>query len=78
MSGVTSSAMVCSSESSMFDSSRGSIGSGVLQEHSAYGQLTRDDDSEDLIVDLSTGSFIPMNLQSWTLMMEVTDKLGKL
>ncbi|CCD23699.1 uncharacterized protein NDAI_0C00380 [Naumovozyma dairenensis CBS 421] len=35
-------------------------------------------DDEDLIVDLNTGSFTPVNLRSWALMTEVTDKLGKL
>lgn len=36
------------------------------------------DDSEDQIVDLSTGSLVPVNLRSWKLMTEVLDKLGKL
>lgn len=36
------------------------------------------DDSEDQIVDLSTGSLVPVNLRSWNLMTEVLDKLGKL
>lgn len=38
----------------------------------------QDADSEDLIVDLSTGSFVPERLQSWHLMTEVINKLGKL
>lgn len=41
-------------------------------------QTAGDDDSEDVMVDLSSGSLVPVNLRNWTLMTEVVDKLGKL
>lgn len=38
----------------------------------------QDDDSEDLVVDLNTCSFVPERLRNWQLMTEVIDKLNKL
>lgn len=38
----------------------------------------QDDDSEDLVVDLNTGSFVPERLRNRQLMTEVIDKLNKL
>lgn len=77
MSGVTSSTIMYNTNAAMmFDPSR--VGGRTLQEHAGGSQLATDDDSEDMMVDLSTGSFIPVNLRNWTLLMEVTDKLGKL
>ena len=37
----------------------------------------QDDDSEDLVVDLNTGSFVPERLRNWQLMTDVIDKLNK-
>ncbi|QLQ80136.1 hypothetical protein HG537_0D01370 [Torulaspora globosa] len=77
MSGVTSSSIIYNTNAGiMFDPSR--AGGRTVQEHVSGNQLAIDDDSEDLVVDLSTGSFIPVNLRNWKLLMEVTDKLGKL
>ncbi|GAV49788.1 hypothetical protein ZYGR_0R00290 [Zygosaccharomyces rouxii] len=36
------------------------------------------DDSEDQLVDLSTGSLAPVDLQSWTIMTQLVEKLGKI
>lgn len=36
------------------------------------------DDSEDQLVDLSTGSLAPVDLQSWTVMSQLVEKLGKI
>lgn len=50
-----------------------------LSQFSGNGiEVVENDDSEDQMVDLSTGSLVPVNLQSWNLMTEVLDKLGKL
>ncbi|QLL34218.1 hypothetical protein HG536_0G00750 [Torulaspora globosa] len=77
MSRVTTSTMIYNTDTGMmFDPSR--VSARSVQEHASGSQLARDDDSEDMMVDLSTGSFIPVNLRSWTVLMEVTDKLGKL
>lgn len=77
MSGLTTSPVVYNTDPSlMFEASR--AGTRNIQDHSSGSELIGVDDSEDLVVDLSTGSFSPMNLRNWTLMMEVTDKLGKL
>lgn len=35
-------------------------------------------DSEDLMVDLNTGSLKPVSLKSYSLMTEITEKFGKL
>lgn len=51
------------------------VRSGV---HLAGVLALQDDDSEDLVVDLNTGSFVPERLQRWQLMTEVIEKLGKL
>lgn len=36
------------------------------------------DDSEDQLVDLSTGSLAPVDLQSWTVMTQLVEKLDKI
>lgn len=38
----------------------------------------QDDDSEDLLVDLSTGSLAPVDLQSYELMAQIIEKMGKI
>lgn len=84
---ITSFARSASSSSSPFLFGHGSsdrfnsmpANMSTLQSHGCGSSgLCQFDEEEDEMVDLNTGSLVPVNLRRWNLMAEVIEKLGDL